>query len=119
MESRLFIFDGDCAFCSSAARVFRKMIRGRVPVTPYQHLDLASLGLSEELTSKAVYYVRDGRFLVAAEAIAQLFIDSKTIWALAGAVLKLPGVKQLARVVYYWIAANRHRLPGGTPECSL
>ena len=119
MESRLFIFDGDCAFCSSAARVFRKMIRHKVPIRPYQHLPLAEIGLSPELTSKAVYYVRDGKFLVAAEAIAQLFVDSETPWLLAGYFLKLPGIKQLAKLVYYWIAANRHRLPGGTPECSL
>jgi predicted DCC family thiol-disulfide oxidoreductase YuxK len=119
MDARLFIFDGDCAFCSSAARVFRKMIKEQVPIRPYQKLDLASLGLSEELTSKAVYYVRDGKYFVAAEAIAQLFIDSKTIWRVAGYLLRVPGINHLAERVYYWIAKNRHRLPGGTPECSM
>ena len=119
MDSRLFIFDGDCAFCSSAARTFRKMIKERVPIRPYQKLDLPSLGLSEELTSRAVYYVRDGQYFVAAEAIAQLFIDSKTVWAIAGVLLRIPGINFLAERVYYWIAKNRHRLPGGTPECSM
>ena len=119
MDARLFIFDGDCAFCSSAARVFRKMIKDQVPIRPYQKLDLASLGLSEELTSKAVYYVRDGKYFVAAGAIAQLFIDSKTLWSVAGYLLRVPGINHLAERVYYWIAKNRHRLPGGTPECSM
>jgi predicted DCC family thiol-disulfide oxidoreductase YuxK len=82
MDARLFIFDGDCAFCSSAARVFRKMIKDQVPIRPYQKLDLASLGLSEEL-------------------------------------LRVPGINHLAERIYYWIAKNRHRLPGGTPECSM
>jgi predicted DCC family thiol-disulfide oxidoreductase YuxK len=117
--NRIFIFDGDCAFCSSAARVMRKMTREVTPIKPYQKLDLPSLGLSSELTSKAVYYVRDGKFLVAADAIAQLLLDSKTIWMIFGMFLKLPLVKNLARVVYYWIAKNRHKLPGGTPECKL
>jgi len=119
MDARLFIFDGDCAFCSSAARVFRRMIKDQVPIRPYQKLDLASLGLSEELTSRAVYYVRDGKYFVAAEAIAQLFIDSKTLWSVAGYLLRVPGINHLAERVYYWIAKNRHRLPGGTPECSM
>ncbi|MTA89910.1 MAG: DUF393 domain-containing protein [Actinobacteria bacterium] len=119
METRLFIFDGDCAFCSSAARVMRKMTKEQTPIRPYQKLELASLGLSEELTSRAVYYVRDGKYLVAADAIAQLLIDSKTAYSVLGGILRLPLIKSLAKTVYYWIAKNRHRLPGGKPECKL
>ena len=115
----MFVFDGDCAFCSSAARVMRKMTREVTPIRPYQKLDLNALGLSQELTSRAVYYVKDGKYLVAADAIAQLLIDSKTIYSVLGVILKLPLIKNLARIVYYWIAKNRHRLPGGKPECKL
>ncbi len=95
------------------------MTREITPIKPYQKLDLPSLGLSEELTSRAVYYVRDGMYLVAADAIAQLLIDSKTPYMLIGFALKLPLMKTLARTVYYWIAKNRHRLPGGKPECKM
>lgn len=116
---RVFIFDGDCAFCSSAARVMRKMTREVTPIKPYQKLDLDKLGLNQELTSRAVYYVRDGKYLVAAEAIAQLLLDSKTFYSVFGIVLRLPIIRGLARTVYYWIAKNRHRLPGGKPECKL
>jgi predicted DCC family thiol-disulfide oxidoreductase YuxK len=119
MEKRVFIFDGDCAFCSSAARVMRKMTREVTPIRPYQKLDLPALGLSSELTSKAVYYVRDGKYLVAAQAIAQLLIDSKTVFSIFGLILKLPVIRSLAKNVYYWIAKNRHRLPGGKPECKM
>ena len=28
-------------------------------------------------------------------------------------------VNTLAGIVYRWVARNRHRLPGGTPACSL
>jgi len=116
---RVFIFDGDCAFCSSAARVMRKMTGELTPIRPYQKLDLPALGLSSELTSRAVYYVRNGKYLVAADAIAQLLIDSKRPWLIIGVLLKLPLIRSLARVVYYWIAKNRHRLPGGKPECKM
>lgn len=97
----------------------RKMTREITPIKPYQKLDLPSLGLSAELTSKAVYYVRDGKYLVAAQAIAQLLIDSKTAYSVLGVILKLPVISSLAKNVYYWIAKNRHRLPGGKPECKM
>jgi predicted DCC family thiol-disulfide oxidoreductase YuxK len=31
----------------------------------------------------------------------------------------LPGIKQVAGVVYRWVAKNRDRMPGGTAECAL
>ena len=95
------------------------MTRSRVPVLPYQRLELAEYSLSKELTEQAVYYVRDGQTWAAADGIAHCLIDSRTFWSLAGRALLLPGICQLARVVYFWVATNRHRLPGGTPECRI
>ena len=112
------IFDGDCAFCSSSARILRKISKGKIPIEPYQLLDLTQFSLSEEQTSKAVYYIGNKTY-VANKAIAQFLIDSKTLWSVCGFLLNLPGISWLAEKVYYWIAKNRHRLPGGTPECSL
>jgi predicted DCC family thiol-disulfide oxidoreductase YuxK len=31
----------------------------------------------------------------------------------------LPGVRRVADVVYRAVAANRYRLPGGTPACRV
>ncbi len=116
---QVLIFDGDCAFCSSSARLLRRMTKNKIPIEPYQKLDLESLGLTSELTSKAVYFVSSSSRFVAAAAIAQALIESKTVWALAGWFLKLPVVRNIAKPIYYLVAANRHRLPGGTPECQL
>ncbi len=118
-SKQVLIFDGDCAFCSSSARLLRKMTRHKIPIEPYQKLDLESLGLTSELTSKAVYFASGTTRYVAAAAIAQALIESKTIWALAGWFLKLPVIRNIAKPIYYLVAANRHRLPGGTPECQL
>ena len=116
---QLMIFDGDCAFCSSSARVLRKMTGNRIAIEPYQFLKLEKFDLSEELTSKAVYYVSNQKTYIANYAIAQILIESKSIWSLAGRLMNLPGIRTIANWVYYWVARNRHRLPGGTPECSL
>ena len=118
-ENQLLIFDGDCAICSTSARLLKKITKCRIAIKPYQHLDLEKYELSSELTSKAVYYISGSKRYVAAEAMGRVLIDSKTIWAVAGAFIQLPLVKILAKKVYYIIAANRHRLPGGTPECQL
>jgi predicted DCC family thiol-disulfide oxidoreductase YuxK len=115
----VLIFDGDCAFCSSSARVLRKMTRDKISVTPYQYLDLAELGLTQGQTSKAVYYATQAETFSAAKAIAKCLMDSKTPWAVAGFLMNIPVVISVAELVYAWVAKNRHRLPGGTPECSL
>ena len=118
-SKQVLIFDGDCAFCSSSARLLSRMTNNKIAIEPYQKLDLGSLGLTSELTSKAVYFVSGSKRFVAAAAIAQALIESKTIWALAGWLLKLPVVRNIAKPIYYLVAANRHRLPGGTPECQM
>jgi hypothetical protein len=33
--------------------------------------------------------------------------------------MALPGIRQLAGVVYRLVAKYRHKLPGGTPACKL
>jgi len=119
MADKLMIFDGDCAFCSSAARLLRRMTRSRIAIRPFQHLELSKYGLTEELISKAVYYISSDGTFAAARAIARCLIDSGTFWSVAGRLLDFLPVRPVARYVYYAIAKNRHRRPGGTPECSL
>jgi predicted DCC family thiol-disulfide oxidoreductase YuxK len=113
------IFDGDCKFCSSSARTFSSMTRGRISTVPYQRADLASFGLTLEQCEQAVQYVSKGEIYSGHLAIAQGLIDSKTSWSLAGYFLRWPVVTSVAYMVYHWVSANRHRLPGGTAACSL
>ena len=95
------------------------MTKGRIETAPYQRADLAKLGLTIEQCEQAVKYLGTAEPKSGHLAIAQGLIDSKTAWALAGYILRWPVVTSVAFVVYRWISANRHRLPGGTPACSL
>jgi predicted DCC family thiol-disulfide oxidoreductase YuxK len=115
----VLIFDGDCAFCSSSARVLRKMTRNKIAVEPYQFLDLGQYSLTEDQTSRSVYYVTQSETFSAAKAIARCLIDAKTPWSIAGFLLNIPVIISVAELVYGWVSKNRHKLPGGTPECSL
>jgi predicted DCC family thiol-disulfide oxidoreductase YuxK len=118
-KTPIFIFDGDCAFCSSSARLLRKITKQKIAIEPYQFLDLASYGLTSEQTARSVYYVTQTESFSAAKAIARCLIDARTPWSIAGFLMNIPVVISVAELVYGWVANNRHRLPGGTPECSL
>ncbi len=115
----LLIFDGDCAFCTRCVRFIERRIRRHPSVQSWQRSDLAELGLTQEQCETAVQLIEDGRTTSAHVAIARLLIYGKWGWAVLGYLLLVPGVKQIAGVVYRWVAKNRDRMPGGTAECAL
>ncbi len=115
----VLIFDGDCAFCSSSARLLRKITQNKIALEPYQFLNLKDYDLTEEQTSKSVYFVTKSETFSAAKAIAKCLMAAKTPWSIAGFLMNIPVVISIAELVYVLVAKNRHRLPGGTPECSL
>lgn len=114
------IFDGDCGICTTLAGVVETRLRPPAAVEAWQRLDLAAYGLTPEQCSEALQYVEaDGTVYAAELAVAQLLKRSR-VWARpAGYVIAAPGVRSLAGVVYRWVAANRSRLPGGTPACAV
>ena len=120
MAGPVLVFDGDCAFCSSSVRWLERWVGCRPVIVAWQRADLNRLGLTPEQCSEALQWVgaqgerRDG-----ADAVAATLRHGGKGWWIIGAVMSVPGIRHLARVVYRWVARNRHRLPGGTPACSL
>lgn len=125
MDRPTFVFDGDCAFCSSCARFIENRIKPTADVVAWQFADLDALGLTEDQAGAAVQYVRAGRAPTAGPAaIADLLktapgVAGRLLWRPAGALLGLRPVTALAWPVYRLIARNRHRMPGGTAACAL
>src|SRR6185295_19264908 len=84
MDRPTFVFDGDCAFCSSCARFIENRIKPDADVVAWQFADLA-----------AVYFVAAGRTPSAGPAaIADLLRRAggwagRLLWRPAGAVLGL------------------------------
>lgn len=119
----MLVFDGDCAFCSSTIRVAKRLVKRLPRVVPHQQLDddaLRALGLDRVACATAVQFVgADGRVHAAERAVAEVLRAAGGVWRPIGAVLSLPVVRNVAGVVYRWVARNRHRLPGGTPACSV
>ena len=117
------VFDGDCAFCTSAVNWGRRHLGAAADFVPWQELDLEAEGLSEEKVLRAVQWLPapnvKGPIRSGAGAIGRLLLTSRWPWRPLGALGLLPPFSWVAALAYRVIAANRHRLPGGTPACAV
>jgi predicted DCC family thiol-disulfide oxidoreductase YuxK len=113
------VFDGDCGFCTRCVALVPKAARRTTEVVPYQRADLEALGLTAEECAEAVQWVSGGRRASGHLAIGRLLQEAGGIWRLLGTALLVPPLSWLAAGVYRLVAANRMRLPGGTPACAV
>jgi len=113
----VLLYDGDCAFCTSCARLIER-IGPDAEIVAWQLTDLGELGVTEEQASDAVQWVAvDAPVRSGHEAIAAVLSTAGGPWKFAARALLLPGVSWVAAKVYRLVADNRQRLPGGTPAC--
>jgi predicted DCC family thiol-disulfide oxidoreductase YuxK len=120
VDSPVFLYDGDCAFCTTCAQFVERRIPTGAQVVPWQFADLDALGVTQPEAEEAVIWVAPGAPKAAGpEAIARLLVDAGSLWRPLGWLLDLPPVRWLAWPVYRLVARNRHRLPGGTAACAL
>ena len=120
MARPVLLFDGDCAFCTTCVGLVRRWIRPDAEILAWQLTDLGPLGVSEAEATEALQWIGpDGGVRSGHEAVAAMLISAGPLYRVAGRFLLLPGISALAAVAYRLVAANRHRLPGGTPACRL
>jgi predicted DCC family thiol-disulfide oxidoreductase YuxK len=114
------VYDGDCAFCTSSIRVLARLRLRAGVVIAWQHADLAALGLTQgQCEAKVQWVADDGTISSGHEAFARLLLDNTLPWRPLGRLLFIRPFSWVAARIYDWLAANRYRLPGGTPACSL
>lgn len=114
-------FDGDCAFCQAAIDRIARWARPRITSMPWQTLPApATAQHRARLDREVVLFERGEVRSGGADALA-CFVRSSPDFAfrVVGTVVGAPIVRTLARCVYAWVAANRHRLPAGTASCAL
>jgi predicted DCC family thiol-disulfide oxidoreductase YuxK len=115
-----FLYDGDCAFCSTCARFIERRIPTTARVLAWQHADLDALGVTAQQAEYAVQWVGVGGQVESGPAgIAALLRDAGSYWSAWGFLLGLRPVLWLAWPVYRLIARHRDKLPGGTAACAL
>ncbi len=117
------MYDGDCAICTRLSAFVVRWVRrspGDFDVVAFQFADLAALGLTEAQCEAALQWVdADGTAHAGPNAVARLLRTGRLPGRPLGWALSAPGVHRVAWPVYQWVADNRHRLPGGTPACSM
>ncbi|THV38539.1 thiol-disulfide oxidoreductase DCC family protein [Glycomyces buryatensis] len=119
MTKPVFLYDGDCAFCSTSAEFIERRVRNDADVKPWQWMDLDALGVTQQDAEDAVMWIEPGFVKSGPDAIAVLLRRAQWYWKPLGWIASLKPVSWAAWPVYRLIARNRHRLPGGTPACSL
>ncbi|GAA2744952.1 hypothetical protein GCM10009868_24610 [Terrabacter aerolatus] len=128
MEPTLFVpnrptlvYDADCGFCTRSVGLIRRWVdrRDRYDVRPWQELDLAAVGLTEQDCDAAAQFIaEDGSIRSGHRAIADAMSHGAPAWRPVGHLLTAPGVSWAAARAYRWIAPHRHQLPGGTAACA-
>ncbi|WP_067172898.1 thiol-disulfide oxidoreductase DCC family protein [Microtetraspora niveoalba] len=120
MERSLIIYDGDCGFCTTAAGFIERRMDVPADVAAWQFTDLAALGTTPERAEYELLWVDTrGRVFGGAQAVAKILLAAGLPWSPLGLLLRVPPFRWAAHGLYRLIAANRHRLPGGTPMCVL
>jgi predicted DCC family thiol-disulfide oxidoreductase YuxK len=92
-----------------------------VQIDPLQSLELTALGVDPQRATRELPVVDSagvvhyGHLAIA----ALLTADRRWLRHAAGRALRAPALSPAAAAAYRVVAANRHRLPGGTAACEL
>ena len=116
----LLVFDGDCAFCTTWVRRLERILPVFPDAQPWQWLDLDELGLTVHDVTHYAWYLSGSHRLQGHAAFSGMLRAQRSAgWRFLGHLLVTPPFSWAAALGYAFIAANRHRLPGGTPACAL
>lgn len=119
LSEGVLLYDGDCAFCTRAAR-FASSSRFRVAVQAMQSADLASKGVDLARATREVPFVRsDGGVDYGHRAIACVLASGSCRWRFVARLMTWGFFDDVARLVYQLVARNRHRLWGASAECRI
>jgi predicted DCC family thiol-disulfide oxidoreductase YuxK len=123
-KPKVLIYDGDCQFCRLSLEFGIKNLPVFPQYTAFQRINPADFGLTESQVRSKIWLVEKGTPVntplgghLAAGAI--LLNQTKPLLRALGWMISTPPTSWLADLTYRLIAANRHRLPGGTRQCKL
>jgi predicted DCC family thiol-disulfide oxidoreductase YuxK len=105
------LFDGDCGFCTAAARWGLRRLRAPVTVVAWQAADLDALHVTPDEARSALQWIgADGTRRQGHRAVAAWLVAAGGWWGLLGRLLVAPGLSPVSAAVYRAVAANRGRL---------
>lgn len=101
------VFDGECGFCRASVDFANRWVRPRAQFVPWQHADLASLGLTAPQCASAVQWVDRRGVVSGGRAVARALLKSPMPWPILGALAQLPILDVITDRAYVWVADHR------------
>jgi len=114
------VYDADCGVCqASVAWAKQRDRRGAFQFVGNDAGELPA-GVSREETGHTVVVIDGARKLVRADGVARVLRELRG-WSLLGAVLRVPGIRQIANLGYDVFARRRHRVSAalGMRACAV
>jgi predicted DCC family thiol-disulfide oxidoreductase YuxK len=124
MESKtelLLIYDGDCQFCRLSLDFGLRILKKFPLYVAFQRIKPEDFGLTEEQVKSQIWTVEgdkpaSGGHLAVGVLLA---MQVNPLYRALAWMIRTPPTTWIAKSLYFFIAANRHRLPGGSRECKL
>lgn len=119
MPRSWLLYDADCGFCTRVAGVAPRL-RLDLEVQALDAVDLAALGVDQRRARRELPYVgSDGTVTYGHLAVASALLTGPVPARMLGRLLGSRALDRPAAAGYRWVAAHRHRLPGGRAACVL
>ncbi|GAA1775988.1 MULTISPECIES: DUF393 domain-containing protein [Streptomonospora] len=116
----VLVFDGDCGFCTSSARLARRYVEPRLRTVPWQRSGLSAPARARAQEEVLLLDAAGRRLWGGIDAIAVLMLASRRpLWPPVGWLLRRAPLRALGAAAYHWVSRHRHLMPGGTPACRL
>jgi predicted DCC family thiol-disulfide oxidoreductase YuxK len=117
-DQAVLIYDGDCAFCNRSLQFGLRNLRWFPAYMPFQQLTDDAYGHHRSDFEASIWLIGESAEFAGHKAAAWILLQQRNIaHRTLGALIYLAG--PLSALAYRLIAANRHRLPGGTPACEI
>lgn len=123
-EARVLIYDGDCQFCQLSLEFGIRNLRIFPQYVAFQRIDPSDFALTRQQVRSQIWLAGKTPSKAAAlgghlAAGAILRLQPSRFLRFVGWLISTPPTSWVADLVYKLIAANRHRLPGGSRQCKL
>lgn len=122
MKKAVLLTDGDCGFCQQSVKFLERKFPGSWENRPSSTFEFGNFELTEiDAQSRVWLIVPDGTTFKnygGAQAVAKLLLIQPKLLIKPFAILAfVPVFKQVADLLYIWIANNRHRFNGNDLKC--
>jgi predicted DCC family thiol-disulfide oxidoreductase YuxK len=123
-QQAVLIYDGDCQFCQLSLEFGIKILPDFPKYVAFQRITPAEFGLTESQVRSQIWlaeklpceFIPLGGHLAAG---AILKMQAGLAFRTLGWLISTRPTSWIAAFGYKLVAANRHRLPGGTRQCQL